>query len=163
LNRQHNKRINLKMHHELILARLTTYPTPFIAGKRKYFSVKNNVLKIKRRDSMEQHHHSQHQNGLQNHNLNNEIKDSDSYKDNLITIYIENIEDIKTPIKLIKNHEIFMHLIIVSEDLKDFFHLHPEKVGKNHFEQEINLSYEKEYKAFVDIIVEGKDYVIKPI
>ena len=112
---------------------------------------------------MEQHHHSQHQNRLQNHNLNNEINVSVSYKDNLITIYIENIDDIKTPIKLVKNHEKFMHLIIVSEDLNDFFHLHPEKVDANHFEQEINLSNEKKYKAFVDIIVEGKDYVIKPI
>lgn len=105
----------------------------------------------------------QHQKGLQNHNLNNEINVSVSYKDNLITIYIENIDDIKTPIKLVKNHEKFMHLIIVSEDLKDFLHLHPEKVDVNYFEQEINLSNERKYKAFVDIIVEGKDYVIKPI
>src|SRR5690625_2370373 len=93
---------------------------------------------------MEQHHHSQHQNRLQNHNLNNEINVSVSYKDNLITIYIENIDDIKTPIKLVKNHEKFMHLIIFSEDLNDFFHLHPEKVDANHFEQEINLSNRSE-------------------
>src|SRR5690625_7816579 len=105
---------------------------------------------------MEQHHHSQHQNGLQNHNLNNEINVSASYKDNLITISIENINDIKTPIKLVKNNEKFMHLIIVSEDIKDFFYLNPRKVDANHYEQENNLNNEKKYKKYDDNIKEDK-------
>ncbi|SDM72423.1 hypothetical protein SAMN04488137_1631 [Fictibacillus solisalsi] len=60
------------------------------------------------------------------------------------------------------NHEKIMHLIIVSEDLKQYYHLHPEKIGKGQFQVTKKLS-EGNYKAFIDIKPKNKEYMVKPL
>ncbi|MGG1573498.1 hypothetical protein [Fictibacillus sp. NRS-1165] len=60
------------------------------------------------------------------------------------------------------NHEKIMHLIIVSEDLKQYYHLHPEKIGKGKFQVEKKLS-DGNYKAFIDIKPKNKEYMVKPL
>ncbi|WNB92934.1 hypothetical protein [Bacillus sp. NEB1478] len=60
------------------------------------------------------------------------------------------------------NHEKIMHLIIVSDEQKQYFHLHPEKKGKGAFTVQHNLS-EGSYKAFIDIKPKDKNYEVKPL
>ncbi|GAA0330841.1 hypothetical protein GCM10008967_21720 [Bacillus carboniphilus] len=48
------------------------------------------------------------------------------------------------------NHEKLLHLIVVSEDLETYVHLHPDEVSPGTFETKHDLP-EGEYKAFVDI------------
>ncbi|MFD1849654.1 hypothetical protein [Oceanobacillus bengalensis] len=111
---------------------------------------------------MEQHH-QHHESTIPNQNFHNEINVSLTYRDNIVEIHLENNDDINNPIELVENHEKYMHLIIVSNDLEEYYHLHPKKIKDNHFEAKVKLSDRGSYKGFVDIIVEGKDYVIEPI
>lgn len=48
------------------------------------------------------------------------------------------------------SHEKLMHLIVVSEDLSQFYHLHPEYDGKSGFFQEAELSKGGTYRLFAD-------------
>ncbi|WP_404469373.1 hypothetical protein [Sutcliffiella horikoshii] len=56
------------------------------------------------------------------------------------------------------NHEKLMHLIVISEDLEVFKHLHPEKVSAGVFTANANLE-EGMYQAFVDIKPSELEYV----
>ncbi|WP_010195137.1 hypothetical protein [Bacillus sp. m3-13] len=56
------------------------------------------------------------------------------------------------------NHEKLMHLIVISEDLEKFNHLHPEKVSEGVFTAKADLE-EGMYQAFVDIKPSELDYV----
>lgn len=110
---------------------------------------------------MEQYQHEHHHMKHQNHGVKNNIDTTMSFKNNKLSVHLE--DDNKKPLKLIKNHEKIMHLIVVSEDLHEFYHLHPEQIDPKTFQTEIKLEKEKAYKAFVDITVEDKNYLIKPI
>jgi hypothetical protein len=59
-------------------------------------------------------------------------------------------------------HEKVMHLIVVSNDLSEFYHLHPNQISENNYAATISLP-SSSYTAFVDIKPEGKDYLITPI
>src|SRR5699024_12577453 len=59
-------------------------------------------------------------------------------------------------------HEKIMHLIIMSSDLYDYYHLHPEAVGDGKFVHNIDLS-DGGYKVFVDISPENLNYAVKHI
>src|SRR5699024_4115315 len=59
-------------------------------------------------------------------------------------------------------HEKIMHLIVMSSDLNDYHHLHPEDKGDGKYSQNIDLP-EGNYKVFVDINPKGLDYSIEPI
>ncbi|MDQ6421363.1 hypothetical protein RB620_18205 [Paenibacillus sp. LHD-117] len=48
------------------------------------------------------------------------------------------------------NHEKLMHLIIVSRDLSEFYHLHPDYEGEGVFRQEAVLPSGGEYRLFAD-------------
>lgn len=110
---------------------------------------------------MEQQHHHDHHMNHKEHGKKNEIDVTISYNNNLLSIHIEDSEN--KPPKLIMNHEKLLHLVVISEDLKEFLHLHPNQMDENTFEQEIKLEENKAFKAFVDITVEGKNFFIKPI
>ncbi len=56
------------------------------------------------------------------------------------------------------NHEKLMHLIVISEDLEQFQHLHPEKVSEGVFTAHADLE-EGMYQAFVDIKPSELEYV----
>jgi hypothetical protein len=60
------------------------------------------------------------------------------------------------------SHEKYMHFIVVSSDLKEYHHLHPEKKGKGIYQTKVSLA-ENSYKVFVDIKPKGLQYSIKPI
>ena len=64
--------------------------------------------------------------------------------------------------KLELMHEKLMHLIVVSNDLNEFYHLHPKQVSEHEFKVNVPLS-SSSYTAFVDILPAGKNYHIKPI
>ncbi|MCK0473751.1 hypothetical protein [Halalkalibacter sp. APA_J-10(15)] len=63
--------------------------------------------------------------------------------------------------ELIETHEKLMHLILVSGDLEEFHHFHPEEVESGTFEKETDLP-DGHYYAFVDIHPVGKSYVVEP-
>lgn len=60
------------------------------------------------------------------------------------------------------SHEKIMHLIVISSDLSDYHHLHPEDKGDGKYGQRIDLS-NGNYKVFVDINPKDLDYLVKPI
>lgn len=104
---------------------------------------------------MEQHH--------KNHldtTVENEIQVTISYQNNVIKLYLEDDEGNGPELEL--NHEKILHLIIVSEDLDEFFHLHPVQKNNQVFEIDIELTGHS-YKAFVDIKPKRKNYTIKGI
>jgi hypothetical protein len=60
------------------------------------------------------------------------------------------------------NHEKLVHLIVVSEDLKEYQHLHPQTNEPGVFKVAHSLE-DGEYKAFVDIKPKDMAYEVKPI
>ncbi|WP_404430420.1 hypothetical protein [Sutcliffiella horikoshii] len=60
--------------------------------------------------------------------------------------------------ELVVSHEKLMHLIVISEDLEQFQHLHPEKVSEGVFTTDADLE-EGMYQAFVDIKPSELEYV----
>ncbi|HYK75294.1 MAG TPA: hypothetical protein VEV44_19535, partial [Pseudoneobacillus sp.] len=60
------------------------------------------------------------------------------------------------------NHEKLMHLIVVSTDLKEYKHLHPESNEPGVFKVSHSLE-DGEYKAFVDIKPKDLTYKVEPI
>lgn len=104
---------------------------------------------------MEQHH--------KNHldtTVENEIQVTISYQNKVIKLYLEDDEGNGPELEL--NHEKLLHLIIVSEDLNEYFHLHPVQKNDQAFEIDIALTGHS-YKAFVDIKPKRKNYTIKGI
>ncbi|CAM4488000.1 hypothetical protein FHS16_005209 [Paenibacillus endophyticus] len=53
------------------------------------------------------------------------------------------------------NHEKLMHLIVVSEDMSEFMHIHPDYVGKGKFEVHAAFPKSGSYKLFADFIPTG--------
>ena len=60
------------------------------------------------------------------------------------------------------SHEKLMHLIVVSSDLKEYHHLHPEEKSDGVYSQKFNLA-DNSYKVFVDIKPKGLNYLVEPI
>jgi hypothetical protein len=59
-------------------------------------------------------------------------------------------------------HEKLVHLIIISEDLEDYRHVHPRRLDDGTFEYSLGLP-EGKYKAFADILPVGYNYHVEPI
>lgn len=89
-----------------------------------------------------------------------EVVTNVKYEEGLITIDVKD-KDQNSP-KLEISHEKIMHLIIVSADLEDYYHLHPEEKGNGVYTLKFDLP-ENSYKAFVDIKPRNLDYQISPI
>ncbi|KZZ82648.1 MULTISPECIES: hypothetical protein [Bacillaceae] len=102
--------------------------------------------------------HSSHDN-LNVHSK--EIQAAVTFQDNRIVIRLKDNEG-KPFDKLKVNHEKIMHLIVVSDDLKKYHHIHPVKTADGTFEAEQKLS-DGNYKAFVDISPENAEYEVKPL
>lgn len=86
-----------------------------------------------------------------------EIETNVSYKNK--QIQIELADEAGEAPSLLENHEKEMHLIVVSEDLEDFIHLHPEQEEAGRYLAETVLN-EGRYKAFVDIKPKEKAYTV---
>jgi len=82
------------------------------------------------------------------------------YEEGLITIDVKD-KDQNSP-ELEISHEKIMHLIIVSADLEDYYHLHPEEKGNGVYTLKFDLP-ENSYKAFVDIKPKNLAYKVSPI
>ncbi|WP_280771702.1 hypothetical protein [Salipaludibacillus daqingensis] len=70
-------------------------------------------------------HHEHHQDVM----TKSEIKKTVSYKNKILSLHLEDKEGI-TP-KLEVTHEELIHLIVVSEDLNEYYHLHPVQMTRS--------------------------------
>jgi hypothetical protein len=114
---------------------------------------------------MEHHNHGtshyQHGNHHSGHiHKENEVNVIVDYKESLLIINLKDKQN--TPPELEESHEEIMHLIIVSSDLNQYYHLHPIDKGNGIFQQEITLK-EGLYKVFVDINPKNLGYKVFPI
>lgn len=108
-----------------------------------------------------QDHSSRHH---EHHNPSPFISEIDvrvDFKDGKLMIRLE--DDEGNPPVLAMTHEKMMHLIVVSNDLREFYHLHPEKITDYEYYIESKSFASADYTAFVDINPNGKNYRIIPI
>ncbi|MCM3763047.1 hypothetical protein M3212_20170 [Alkalihalobacillus oceani] len=107
------------------------------------------------------HHHDYH-NEHADHGANeiSEVTPQVSYDTGVITIELKDKNN-EVP-ELDVSHEKNMHLIIVSSDLKEYYHLHPKEKNSGAYSQEFTLS-DNSYKVFVDIKPKGLNYSVEPI
>jgi hypothetical protein len=89
-----------------------------------------------------------------------EVVTNVKYEEGLIIIDVKD-KDQNSP-ELEISHEKIMHLIIVSADLEDYYHLHPEEKGNGMYTQKFDLP-ENSYKVFVDIKPKNLAYQVSPI
>ncbi|WP_264737673.1 hypothetical protein [Cytobacillus firmus] len=89
-----------------------------------------------------------------------EVVTNVKYEDGFINIDVKD-QDRNSP-ELEISHEKIMHLIIVSADLEDYYHLHPEEKGNGVYTLKFDLP-ENSYKAFVDIKPKNLSYQVSPI
>lgn len=64
--------------------------------------------------------------------------------------------------ELVLSHEKLMHFIVVSDDLTQYYHLHPERKKAGEYQVPISLQ-NGGYKVFVDIKPYNKNYHVEPI
>ncbi|UOE53469.1 hypothetical protein [Cytobacillus oceanisediminis] len=89
-----------------------------------------------------------------------EVVTNVKYENGFINIDVKD-KDQNSP-ELEISHEKIMHLIIVSADLEDYYHLHPEEKGNGVYTLKFDLA-ENSYKSFVDIKPKNLAYQISPI
>lgn len=88
-----------------------------------------------------------------------EVTTTVNYENNILTIMLKDKNQKAPTLEL--NHEKRMHLIVVSSDLMEYYHVHPTDKGAGVFEQNLSLK-DNSYKAFVDIKPKGLNYEVKP-
>src|SRR5699024_8493325 len=104
--------------------------------------------------------HLEHQGNHHDSKAKNDIKVNISYSNMVLSVSLTDNEG-KVP-ELELTHEKLLHLIIVSEDLNEYFHLHPAQKDNQSFEQNISLTGNS-YKAFIDISPKETDYIIEAL
>ncbi len=111
---------------------------------------------------MEPHHqHQQTEAHLHHSNaVDGNVEVSAAFQNGVLSLNV--LDDKGLAPKLEFTHEKLMHLIVVSNDLKEFYHLHPKQVSEHEYSVDVPLS-NSSYTAFVDILPVGKNYRIKPI
>lgn len=103
--------------------------------------------------------HSHHNHYHHDHQVESEVKTNVTYKDGKVFIRLK--DDNGIPSELAVQHEKEMHFIIVSNDLEEYYHLHPEKEQQGVYAVSQPLN-DGTYQAFVDIAPENKAYQIIP-
>lgn len=113
---------------------------------------------------------SQEEENMDNHSSRNEHEDHGANTTSEVTskvsytngeIIIE-LKDKNNHIpELEVSHEKLMHLIVVSSDLKEYYHLHPEE--KNGVYSQKFILSDNSYKVFIDIKPKGLNYSVEPI
>ncbi|RAN80582.1 hypothetical protein [Bacillus sp. SRB_331] len=91
---------------------------------------------------------------------NSEVTPKVSYTNGEITIELKDKNNNAPELEV--SHEKLLHLIVVSSDLKEYHHLHPEEKNKGVYSQKFNLP-DNSYKVFVDIKPKDLNYVVEPI
>lgn len=128
-----------------------------IAGGYNVYASKNNehnlsTKKLEGENMDHQHHHSNH--------VVSEVTPDVSYRQGELVIELKD-KNGDVP-ELNVSHEKIMHLVVMSSDLNDYYHLHPEVKGQGKHVQKIDLP-DGNYKVFVDIDPKGLDYSVEPI
>ncbi|KFN04622.1 hypothetical protein D0U04_14490 [Bacillus clarus] len=93
-------------------------------------------------------------------NGNSEVTPKVSYANGEITIELKDKNNNVPELEV--SHKKLMHLIVVSSDLKEYHHLHPEKKNNGVYSQKFNLP-DNFYKVFVDIKPKDLNYSVEPI
>jgi hypothetical protein len=106
-------------------------------------------------------HDEEHQENGENHSGESEVTTSLQVVNGEIIITLKDLEGTLVS-ELEVNHEKLLHLIVVSTDLKEYLHLHPQTNEPGVFKISHSLQT-GEYKAFVDIKPIGKTYEVEPI
>ncbi|MGE7902834.1 hypothetical protein ACQKNS_00295 [Peribacillus sp. NPDC094092] len=89
-----------------------------------------------------------------------EVVTNVKYEKGIITIDVKDKKQNSPNLEI--SHEKIMHLIIVSADLEDYYHLHPEEKGNGVYTLNFDLP-ENSYKAFVDIKPKNLAYQVSPV
>jgi|SRR5690625_4904685 len=93
------------------------------------------------------------------HEVESEIKTNITYENEEFIIALE--DDTGVAPELAVEHEKEMHVIVISNDLEEYYHLHPEKEEEGTFRASQALN-EGTYQAFVDIVPKNKAYHAAP-
>ncbi len=105
--------------------------------------------------------HAHHDHGdSPSHSENEVFPNIESQDDKLVVTLLDEENNPVDDLKM--NHEKYMHLIVVSEDMETFLHLHPERIAPGVFEADHLLS-EGMYKVYVDIVPTNLAYEIEPL
>jgi hypothetical protein len=91
-----------------------------------------------------------------------EVKTTLNYEDGKINITLKDGNG-KPVNELEVNHEKLLHLIVVNDELDQYYHLHPEKVGVGQFEVTGPPLINGAYKAFIDIKPKNLKYEVEPV
>ncbi|WP_045519395.1 hypothetical protein [Neobacillus niacini] len=121
----------------------------------------HNEKTVVHEDGSDESHEEGHEENDDSHNSVNEVQSSIQLENEELVITLTDLEG-KPVSDLEVNHEKLLHLIVVSSDLKEYQHLHPETNEPGVFKVSHSLK-EGEYKAFVDIKPKGKNYQVEPI
>lgn len=106
-------------------------------------------------------HGREHEENGDNHNGESEVTPSLQIENGELIITLVDLDG--NPVSDLEvNHEKLLHLIVVSNDLKEYQHLHPQTNEPGVFKVTHSLPA-GEYKAFVDIKPTGKTYAVAPI
>ncbi|MBX9971064.1 hypothetical protein H7K06_26455 [Priestia aryabhattai] len=105
------------------------------------------------------HQSSHHEHGNHGTNTASEVTSKVSYVNGVITIELKDKNNHVPELEI--SHEKYMHFIVVSSDLKEYHHLHPEKKDEGIYQQKVRLA-DNSYKAFVDIKPKGLQYSVAP-
>ncbi|WP_260286425.1 hypothetical protein [Peribacillus aracenensis] len=89
-----------------------------------------------------------------------EVVTNIKYKEGLITIDVKDKNQNSPNLEI--SHEKIMHLIFVSADLENYYHLHPEEKGNGVYTLKFDLP-DNSYKAFVDIKPKNLAYQVSPV
>lgn len=116
-------------------------------------------------ETSDQHHGEAEESHETEHSTHETSSESEvnvnvDYQGNVLTVELKDKENNVPQLEV--NHEKVLHLIVVSADLKEYYHLHPTDKGNGVFEQEHNLK-SNSYKVFVDIKPKDLAYHVSPI
>ncbi len=103
----------------------------------------------------QQSHHQHH-----SASADSEVTPIVSYANGELTIELKDKNNHAPELEV--SHEKYMHLIVVSSDLKEYHHLHPEQKGEGIYQTKVSLA-DNSYKVIVDITPKGLQYSVKPI
>jgi hypothetical protein len=121
----------------------------------------HNDTKAVHKSGAESSHDQKHEENGENHDGESEVIPSLKVNNGEMIITLNDLDG--NPVSdLDMNHEKLLHLIVVSTDLKEYQHLHPQTNEPGVFKVAHSLQA-GEYKAFVDIKPTGKTYEVAPI
>ncbi|WP_042144333.1 hypothetical protein [Paucisalibacillus sp. EB02] len=103
---------------------------------------------------MDHSHHHNH-----DHHVESEVKTNVTYNDGKIFIKLK--DNTGAIPELAFEHEAKMHFIMVSNNLEEYYHLHPEQEQEGTYAVSQSLN-DGTYQAFVDITPVNKAYQISP-